>query len=124
MQVLPTPDRVTIVAHPLAEAALCPDCGAPSHRLHSRYERQLLDLTWQGRPVALRVQARRFRCLAPSCPRQTFAERLTGVAAPAARRTERLGEVQRCLGLALGGCPGSRLAERLELLLFELSRPR
>ncbi len=115
VRVLPTPDRVTIVARPLAEAACCPDCGALSHRLHSRYERRLCDLTWQGRPVVLQVQARRFRCLAPSCPRQTFAERLADVAAVAARRTERLGAVQRCLGLALGGCPGSRLAERLAM---------
>ena len=115
VQVLPTPDRVNIVARPLAEAALCPDCGAPSRRLHSHYERRLFDLTCHGRPVALQVQARRFRCLAPSCPRQTFAERLTGVAALAARRTERLGAVQRCLGFALGGCLGSRLAERLAM---------
>ena len=115
VQVLPTPDRVTIVARPLDEAACCPDCGTQSHRLHSRYERRLFDLTWQGRPVALRVQARRFRCLVPSCPRQTFAERLAGVAGVAARRTDRLGDVQRCLGLALGGCPGSRLAERLAM---------
>ncbi len=115
VQVLPSSDRVTIVARSLAEAAFCPDCGAPSRRLHSHYERRLLDLTCHGRPVALKVQARRFRCLVPSCARQTFAERLTGVAALAARRTERLGEVQRCLGLALGGCPGSRLAERLAM---------
>ncbi|WP_237477086.1 ISL3 family transposase [Lichenibacterium dinghuense] len=115
VRVLPTPDCVTIVARPLAEHACCPDCGAPSRRLHSRYERRMLDLTWQGRPVALHVQARRFRCLAPACPRQTFTERLAGVAALAARRTERLGAVQRCLGFALGGCPGSRLAERLAM---------
>ena len=30
VQVLPTPDRVIIVARPLAEAAFCPDCNAPS----------------------------------------------------------------------------------------------
>ena len=115
VQVLPSSDRVTIVARPLAETALCPDCGAPSRRLHSRYGRRLFDLTCHGRPVALQVQARRFRCLVSTCPRQTFAERLNGVAALAARRTERLGGVQRCLGLALGGCPGSRLAERLAM---------
>ena len=47
------------------------------------------------------------------CPRQTFAERLPGVASSAARRTERLGSLQGCLGLALGGEAGQRLAERL-----------
>ena len=81
----------------------------------SRYERALGDLPWQGRPVTLRVQARRFRCLTPSCPRQTFAERLASVAAVAARRSERLGGLQRCLGLALGGEASARLAERLAM---------
>ncbi len=73
------------------------------------------DLAWQGRSVVLRVQARRFRCLNPLCSRRTFAERLVGIAAVAARRTERLGDVQRCLGLALGGAAGARLAERLAM---------
>ncbi len=38
-----------------------------------------------------------------------------GVAAVAARRSERLGNLQRYLGLALGGEAGSRLAERLAM---------
>jgi len=65
--------------------------------------------------VALRVQARRFRCLNPACSRQTFAERLSGVAAAGARRTERLGSLQGHLGLALGGEAGRRLSERLAM---------
>jgi transposase len=115
VQVLPTPDHVTILTVPRPATAICPDCGTSSHRVHSRYERQLGDLPWQGRPVMLRVQARRFRCLVPSCPRQTFSERLAGVAAVAARRTKRLGGLQRHLGLALGGEAGARLAERLAM---------
>lgn len=104
----------------------------PSRRIHSRYSRMLGDLPWQGRPVTLRVQARRFRCLNPACSRQTFAERLVDIAPVAARRTERLGDLQRCLGLpsgaipaatlleplgasALGGEAGTRLAERLAM---------
>jgi transposase len=115
VQVLPTPDRVTIVARLRSTTATCPDCGTVSQRVHSRYERALGDLPWQGRPVTLRVQARRFRCLDPACPRQTFAERLASIAAVAARRTERLGGLQRHLGLALGGEAGARLAERLAM---------
>lgn len=94
--------------------ASCPECGVLSQRVHSRYERVLHDLPWQGRPVALRVQARRFRCLNPPCLRQTFSERLADVAT-AARRTERLGDLQRHLGLALGGEAGMRLADRLAM---------
>jgi transposase len=116
VQVLPTPDRVTIVARLRSTTATCPDCGTVSQRVHSRYERTLGDLPWQGRSVTLRVQARRFRCLDPACPRQTFAERLASIAAVAARRTERLGGLQRHLGLALGGEAGARLAERLAMV--------
>ena len=115
VQVLPTPDRVTIVAQPRSPTVACPDCGTSSHSVHSRYERQLGDLPWQGRPVALRVQARRFRCSVPVCSRQTFTERLPGIAAAAARRTERLGGLHGCLGLALGGEAGARLAARLAI---------
>lgn len=116
-QVLPTPTQITIVTSPRQESAACPDCAAPSWRVHSRYHRSLGDLPCQGHPVTLRVQARRFRCLNPACPRQTFAERLGDIAAPAARRTARLGELQRCLGLALGGEAGARMAERLAVPL-------
>ena len=86
-----------------------------SERLHSRYRRLLSDLPWQGRPVTLHVHARRFRCLNLTCSRQTFAERLSGTAPAAARRTERLGDLQGHLGLALGGEAGKRLAERLAM---------
>ncbi len=83
-----------------------------SDRLHSRYERTLADLPWQGRPVSLRVEARRFRCANPGCTRRTFAERLPEVVPVAGRRTARLGDLQRCVALALGGEAGARLAER------------
>lgn len=115
VQVLPTPDRVIIVAQPRSSTAACPDCGTPSRSVHSHYERHLGDLPWQGRPVALRIRARRFRCAVPACARKTFAERLAGTAALTARRTERLGSLHACLGLALGGEAGARLAARLAI---------
>ena len=114
-QVLPAPDTVTIHTSPCQGSAPCPTCGQSSERLHSRYQRTLADLPWQGRPVALRVRARRLRCLNPACSRQTFAERLSGVARAGARRTERLGSLQGHLGLALGGEAGRRLSERLAM---------
>jgi len=115
VQVLPAPERVTIVTQPQSAMVTCPDCGTTSCRVHSYYERLLGDLPWQSRPVLLRVQVRRFRCLDPSCSRQTFAERLPGVASTAGRRTERLGSLQGHLGLVLGGEAGQRLAERLAM---------
>ena len=69
-----------------------------------------------GEPVAvLSVQARRFRCAAPSCPCRIFTERLPEVTAPRARRTSRLADIQHHIGLALGGEAGSRLAHRLTM---------
>jgi transposase len=112
-QVLPEPDRVTVVARSRLPTATCPVCRAPSSRVHSRYERRLADLPWQGRPVAIRLRARRFFCASPTCPRRTFAERLPGVARPSARRCERLAEVQRHVALALGGEAAARLSARL-----------
>lgn len=114
-QILPGTDHLIIIVAPREPSAACPACGRPSWRIHSRYDRTLHDLPWQGRTVRLRVRARRFRCLAPDCPRQTFAERLADAAPPAGRRTVRLGDLQRHLGLASGGEVGSRLAARLAM---------
>jgi transposase len=114
-QVLPAADRVTIVASPRQAGSSCPACATFSTHVHSRYRRMLDDLPWQGRPVTLHLQARRFRCLNQACPRRTFTERLPDVARPAARRTDRLGGLQRHIGLAVGGEAGTRLSERLAM---------
>jgi transposase len=114
-QVLHTPDRITIVTSPRQQSAPCPTCAIVSRRIHSHYQRTLRDLASQGQPVMLCVQARRFRCLNPACPRQTFAEPLADAARPFAQRTERLGQLQCHLGLALSGEAGARLAERLAM---------
>jgi len=114
-QILRTPDRITIVTSPRQHSAPCPSCAIVSGRVHSRYQRTLRDLPCQGQPVMLCVQVRRFRCLNPACIRQTFAEPLADAARPFAQRTERLGELQCHLGLALGGEAGRRLAERLAM---------
>jgi transposase len=113
--VLPEPDQVTIEASPRPTAAECPDCGLVTRRIHSVYGRVLHDLPWQGRPVTIRVAARRFRCPNRGCSRQTFTERLPGVMALSSRRTGRLGELQRHLAMALGGEAGARLATRLAI---------
>lgn len=129
LRVLPTPDHVTVEAELRSSWATCPDCGSPSRRLHSRYPRVLRDLPWQGRPATIRVLARRFHCLATTCARKTFAEPLGAVAPVSARRTTRLGELQRHVGLALGGEAAARLALRLAIptspdtLLRMVARP-
>jgi transposase len=114
-RLLPGPDRIVLLARPRSPEARCPSCDRSSARVHSAYLRRLADLPWQGRVVELRVRVRRFRCVRAECRRSIFAERLPQVATARARRTSRLCDAQRHIGLALGGEPGSRLAGRLAM---------
>src|ERR1700694_3277806 len=110
------PNRILITARCRGGAGRCPDCGRSSKRVHSRYERRLLDLPSQGRAVQMRVTVRRFRCAEPSCQRRIFAEQLgDAVAGRSARRTSRLETIVHHLGIALGGRPAAALARRLML---------
>ena len=97
-------DRVLIHARAAPGAAACPRCGEISRRVHSRYQRRLADLPAHGRQVRLVLSARRFRCRSVSCRTRIFAERFApAIAQPYARRTGRLQDLVRHLGLALGG---------------------
>jgi transposase len=111
-RVLPGNDHLTIEASPCLAMAACPSCGSISLRIHSNYIRTLLDLPSHGQAVTIQLSARRFRCLNAACVRKTFAERLDD-ASVSARRTNRLGDLQRHLGLALGGEAGTRFAKRV-----------
>jgi transposase len=107
------PDRIAIFAATRSTSALCPSCGLPSRRVHSRYRRVLADLPWQGRPVSIVVEVRRLRCATETCRQQVFAERIDDIAIARARRTVRLSDIQRHIGSGMGGEAGARLAERL-----------
>ncbi|WP_231733702.1 MULTISPECIES: ISL3 family transposase [unclassified Sphingomonas] len=92
----------------------CPTCGVKAAAVHSHYSRRLGDLPLGGRPVRLVLKARRFRCRTVSCTKRIFAERFDkDLVEPWARRTSRLGLLIFHLGLALGGRPGARFANRL-----------
>jgi transposase len=110
-----TPTAAVALVASTASAVACPCCGASTNRLHSHYRRTVADLPCQGRPVALRLIVRRFRCSQPGCPRTVFCERLPGLLEPHARSTARLAGTHRAIGLALGGEAGSRLANRLDM---------
>ena len=115
VQILPQADRVVLMARPNAMDACCPCCGRRTRRVHSRYMRRLADLPWQGRIVEIQIHARRFRCADQQCARRIFTERLPETVRPKARRAVRLGESQLAIGFAVGGEPGSRLANRLAM---------
>ena len=107
-------NTIRIYARSSAVAAACPHCGSISDHVHSRYRRRPADVPAHGRAVEIVLQVRRFRCRAPDCPARIFAERFPpGVTRPHMRRTSRLQELVRHLGLALGGRPAQALARRL-----------
>ncbi|MGA3093209.1 MAG: ISL3 family transposase [Terriglobales bacterium] len=96
-------------------SALCPDCGVTSHSRHSRYWRKLRDLPPQGASVTLKVQMGRWRCPSRRCSRQIFTERVADVLLPHSQQTNRLSQVHRLVGRALGGRSGQRLLNRLSM---------
>ena len=95
----------------------CPLCQHVSVNRHSHYDLHLADLPWQGVAVKVALSIGRFFCTNNLCARKIFAERLPKVAADYARRTLRLNETLTDLAFALGGEGGSRLAQKLGLLI-------
>jgi transposase len=93
----------------------CPVCAVRAYRLHSHYERRLADLPWGPTHVRWQLRVRKFFCGNLQCPRRIFTERLPGVVAPWARRTQRLAAWVIAIGLALGGAAGTRLSQHLGL---------
>ena len=106
-------DTITLTVCTTDGTARCPACGGESERIHSRSTRTLADLPWQGIPVRVRLQVRRFFCDAADCVRRIFTERLPGVVAPSARRTDRLAAWFTQVAFALGGKAGARLLPAL-----------
>lgn len=70
--------------------APCPICQHEAVRVHSRYERTLGDLPWADYRVVMQFEVRKFFCDNASCQRRIFSERLHEIAAPWARRPQRL----------------------------------
>jgi transposase len=108
---------LTIFVRSVQKQVRCPLCQHVSVKQHSRYNRRLADLPWQGVAVKLCLLLRRFFCINDLCERKVFAERLPKVAADFARRTLRLNESLTAIAFALGGEAGRRLAEKLGLLI-------
>ena len=63
--------------------------GAVSRRVHSRYERRLLDTPIGGREVVICLVVRRFLGLSPECAKVTFAEQVPPVVCPTSRYARR-----------------------------------
>jgi transposase len=95
----------------------CPLCGCLSDRVHSHYQRMLLDLPWQGNAVKVRITTRRFFCDNLVCERRVFTEPIPKVAARYARKTARLADALRELTLLVGGEAAARIAAAFGLTI-------
>ena len=94
----------------------CPLCAHPTTRIHSRYERTLLDLPCVNYSLTLVMQVCKFFCDNSDCIRRVFTERIPEVTLPWARKTSRLGQQLQKIGLALGGAAGARLCRQIGIV--------
>src|SRR5215510_2776107 len=95
------PNEVRLVVKTRLLKSTCPSCSQHSNKVHSRYQRHLADLPWEGIAAKLVLSVRKFFCLNPGCHQRIFCERLPGLAAPYAHKTMRLNELLTSLGRAL-----------------------
>ncbi|MGH8056962.1 MAG: ISL3 family transposase [Candidatus Entotheonellia bacterium] len=105
--------QVTRLVTSTQARVLCPICHVPTRRIHSRYVRTVADLPWAHYRIVLQLCVRKFFCANARCARRIFTERLPGLVAPWARRTQRLATWLAHIGVALGGAAGARLSECL-----------
>ena len=94
----------------------CPICANPTTRIHSRYERTLLDLPCANYSLTLVMQVCKFFCDNTECIRRVVTERIPEVSKPWARKTERLGQRLQKIGLALGGAAGALLCHQIGIV--------
>jgi len=114
-EVLTDDEAITLVVSTSRATAICPGCGQPATRCHSRRRRTIADLPWQGLAARVELHFRRFYCATPTCMRTTFTEPLPTVVAPYARRSRRLSVLVEVVACALGGEAGARLLADLGL---------
>ncbi|WP_240509406.1 ISL3 family transposase [Streptomyces agglomeratus] len=101
------------MAHASGGSAVCPDCGTGSARVHDRYERRIADAAVGGRPVAIRLTVRRFRCDMAPCGRRSFAEQVDGLTFRYGRRSVLQRAMLEAIARFLAGRAGARLTRML-----------
>jgi transposase len=116
-QIDTTTGQVTLRVQSTQTLMHCPVCRFPTRRIHSRYSRTVADLPWAEYRVVLQLSVRKFCCANGRCLRRIFTERLPGVVAPWARRTERLLHWLAHIAVALGGAAGAQLSRGLGVVV-------
>lgn len=112
---------IRVHAQTASVAARCPACSTLSRRVHSRYERRLLDAAVAGRETVLHLRVRRFFCTAAACFRKIFVEQVDGVTLRHGRISVLAHRLLEPLALASGGRAGARLTGRLGLAVGRMT---
>jgi hypothetical protein len=102
-------DHVLVTAHSRGGPVACWGCATRSSRVHGYYRRVLRDVPAAGRPVVIALTVRRLACRNPACRVRTFAEPLSALTEPYARRTALLRRFLEVMALALAGRAAARL---------------
>jgi len=113
VQVTLLPTLVRLEVTSTRAAGSCPRCGIRSDQVHSSYTRTVADVPCAGRQVIMRWHAHRSRCSNSACAQRIFTERFPTHLRPWARKTLRLGETLRSLGMCAGGRGAQTLARKL-----------
>lgn len=53
---------------------ICPYCGKPAQKCHSKYKKSFNDLPMHGKNVVIEIINRKIFCNNPNCSHKTFAE--------------------------------------------------
>ena len=104
---------IVVRARTRGGAVACPGCGTETGRVHGYHERTAADVPVDGRRVLVKVRARRMRCPALDCKRQTFREQVSGVLERYQRRISRLTAQVSAVARELAGRASARLLPAL-----------
>ncbi|MGZ6321853.1 MAG: ISL3 family transposase, partial [Ktedonobacterales bacterium] len=114
LQITLLPDAAVLEVTTASRGARpCPGCQTPSAHVHSCYTRTLVDIPCAARHVTVRLHVHKFRCRNAQCPQRIFAERIPAYVQPRARKTVRMQDRLRALGLLAGGRGAETLAHLL-----------
>ena len=82
-------EKVIFEVHSTKEEIPCPYCGKLSSKVHSVYQREIQDISFQDKQTILLLDTRKMFCNNPSCDYKTFSERFDFVSSKG-RKTKRL----------------------------------
>lgn len=95
----------------------CPICDTESSKVHSQYNRFLLDLSVIDRTLSIYLTSRKFFCCNIFCYRKIFAERYKTLISPYARRTSRLNEFLKKIAFSMSSEAASRIYKYISVRL-------